>query len=436
MGRWLAMLCLSLMGFASLFAQERSDSLTVDKLEQMGVSFTHDNSVVLLTSGQEKFDDLLEAIRQARHYVHLEYFNFRNDSIGNVLFTLLAKKAREGVQVRALFDSFGNSSNNRPLKNRDLKRMREVGIDIYEFDPIVFPWINHALHRDHRKIVIIDGKVAYSGGMNVADYYIYGKPEFGQWRDMHMRIEGSAVAFYEAIFCHMWEQTVVKKHRKKQQMTALDSLLCDTMAVQMAHLDTIPFVGLKPDTCPTAGHKMLGVVDRLPKVRPEIMRHAYLAAIDNAKYRIQIVNPYPTLIPSIRKALNRALKRGVRVEIMVSTKMDVGLVPDVVAYKMHKLMKRGAEIYYYNKGFHHTKVMMVDDSFCTVGSTNVNARSFRFDYEVNAFVMDRCVTRQLQQIFDADLKDATLLTPQNWKKRHNVWHRFQGWLFQFLVPFL
>ena len=130
MGRWLAMLCLSLMGFASLFAQERSDSLTVDKLEQMGVSFTHDNSVVLLTSGQEKFDDLLEAIRQARHYVHLEYFNFRNDSIGNVLFTLLAKKAREGVQVRALFDSFGNSSNNRPLKNRDLKRMREVGIDI------------------------------------------------------------------------------------------------------------------------------------------------------------------------------------------------------------------------------------------------------------------------------------------------------------------
>jgi cardiolipin synthase len=151
---------------------QTSDSLIVDRLRDSGIRFSHDNSVTLLTSGQEKFDDLFAAIRQARSSVHLEYFNFRNDSIASLLFDLLAEKVAEGVEVRALFDSFGNSSNNRPLRKRHLKAIRARGIEIYEFDPIRFPWVNHVWARDHRKIVVIDGKVAYTGGMNVADYYI------------------------------------------------------------------------------------------------------------------------------------------------------------------------------------------------------------------------------------------------------------------------
>ena len=424
MNRLILTICLCLFTLLPSFCQERSDSLTAETLEQMGVEFTHDNRVVLLRSGKEKFDDMLAAISQARYYVHLEYFNFRNDSIGNVLFTLLAQKAREGVQVRALFDSFGNSSNSRPLQKHDLNKIRSAGIEIYAFDPIVFPWIYHAFHRDHRKIVIVDGKMVYTGGMNVADYYIYGKPEFGQWRDMHLRIEGSAVEDYEEIFTVMWQKTTGKPVPE-------DSL----MEIDMLR-DTIGYNNLKMDTCESASHKMVGVVDRVPHIRPKIMRRSYQYAIDNARYRIQIVNPYLTLVRSVRKALYRALERGVRVEIMVSTQCDVKIVPDVVAYNVHKLMKRGAEIYYYEAGFHHTKVMMVDDSFCTVGSANLNSRSLTFDYEVNAFIMDSCTTHQLQNIFEDDKKHSTLLTPENWKKRRNAWQRFKGWFFQILVPLI
>lgn len=402
----------------------RSDSLTVHGLDCMEVPFSNDNRVVLLKSGKEKFDDMLAAISQAKHYVHLEYFNFRNDSIGNALFTLLAHKAKEGVRVRALFDYFGNKSNNRPLKKHDLNKIRSAGIEIYGFDPIVFPWINHALHRDHRKIVIIDGKLVYTGGMNVADYYIKGKPEFGEWRDMHMRIEGEAVSVYEEIFNDMWEKTTGR-------FVQPDSLLL----ADMAH-DRSDFQGLKQDTTPTAGKKLIGVVDRVPKIRPQIMREAYCEAIDNAQVQIQIVNPYFTLIRSVHKALNRALDRGIKVEIMVSTKSDVKLIPDIVAYNVHKLMKRGADIYFYETGFHHTKVMMVDSLFCTVGSANLNSRSLTFDYEVNAFVFDSCTTRELQNVFEEDKKNSTRLTPENWKKRTSFGQRFRGWFFRFLIPLI
>lgn len=130
-------------------------------------------------TGREKFTDLFEAIRHARHHIHLEYFNFRNDSIANSLFDLLAEKVKEGVEVRAMFDAFGNWSNNQPLKKHHLQAIKARGIEIVKFDPITFPYINHAMHRDHRKIVVIDGKTGYTGGMNIADYYINGLPKIG-----------------------------------------------------------------------------------------------------------------------------------------------------------------------------------------------------------------------------------------------------------------
>ena len=174
-------------------AQTTSDSIVRQYLEELGVQFSHNNRVTLLMSGQDKFDDMFKAIRQARHSVHLEYFNFRNDSIASLLFDILREKRKEGVEVRALFDGFGNDSNNQPLLKKHVQALRQDSIDIWEFDPIRFPWINHIWPRDHRKIVVIDGSIAYTGGMNVADYYIKGTEQVGTWRDMHCRIEGGAV---------------------------------------------------------------------------------------------------------------------------------------------------------------------------------------------------------------------------------------------------
>lgn len=400
-----------------------SDSLTVRDLQDMGVRFSDTNRVVLLPNGISKFDDMLCAIRQARSFVHLEYFNFRNDSIGQVLFTLLAQKAQEGVKVRALFDGFGNSSNDKPLKQEHLDHLWQAGVEIYAFDPVVFPWINHAYHRDHRKIVVIDGVMVYTGGMNVADYYLHGRPEFGDWRDMHMRIEGDAVTEYERIFRTMWAKVTGK---------ALDGPEYYPGGRDAAAM----FEGLAPDTCPSAGRKRVGVVDRIPLVQPKIMRKAYQAAIDNAQHHIQLINPYPSLVRNVKKALYRALKRGVKVEFMVSSKSDISVQPDVAAYRMHKLMKRGADVYFYEDGFHHTKVMMVDSAFCTVGSANLNSRSLSFDYEVNAFIMDSCTTRQLIRLFDADKPASVRLTKDNWKQLRSPKRRFMGWLYHFLSPFI
>ena len=406
----------------SVISAQTSDSLIAKQLRDEGVSFSHNNSVVLLMSGQEKFDDMFEAIRQARSSVHLEYFNFRNDSIASLLFKLLAEKASQGVEVRALFDGFGNDSNNRPLKKEHLQKIRLDGIEIYEFDPIRFPWINHVFHRDHRKIVVIDGIVAYTGGMNVADYYINGTEEVGEWRDMHCRIEGDEVNTLQKIFLKMWNK-VSGQNVGGEKYFRGDSI-------------TETFEGLKPDTCITAGKKMVGIINREPRITNKIIRKFYTDAINDAKDSIKLVNPYLTLNRTLKRALKNAVKRGVKVEIMVSEKSDIPLTPDCVFYNVHKLMKHGADIWIYKKGFHHSKIIMVDGRFCTVGSANLNARSLNFDYEENAVIIDPCTTKELSDMFDRDKADSFKLTEEVWDKWRTPWKKFVGWFAHLLTPFL
>ncbi|MFC2383802.1 MAG: cardiolipin synthase [Hoylesella saccharolytica] len=410
-----------LIYFFSARAQS-SDSLIVKQMREEGVKFSHNNSVTLLMSGQEKFDDMFAAIRQARETVHLEYFNFRNDSIANKLFELLAQKAQEGVKIRALFDGFGNDSNNKPLKKKRLKELRQQGIEIYEFDPVRFPWVNHVFHRDHRKIVVIDGNIAYTGGMNVADYYIKGTEVVGSWRDMHCRIEGDEVNTLQAIFLKIWNKTT------KQNIHGAD--------LYKGGVQSIHFVGLKPDTCTTAGQKMVGIINREPRITNKIIRSFYTKAINSAQDSIKLINPYLTLNRKLKKALKNAVKRGVKVEIMVSTHSDIPLTPDCVFYTVHKLMKKGVNVWMYTPGFHHTKIITVDGKFCTVGSANLNARSLNFDYEENAIIIDQETTQQLSDMFDRDKVDSFKLTKKSWNEFRTGWQKFVGWFAHLLTPVL
>lgn len=401
---------------------QRSDSTIVRQLREEGIRFSDNNSVTLLMSGQEKFDDMFCAIRQARSSVHLEYFNFRNDSIASLLFDLLAEKAKEGVEVRALFDGFGNDSNNQPLLKKHIKAIRKRGIEIYEFDPIRFPWINHVLHRDHRKIVVIDGQIAYTGGMNVADYYINGTPQVGEWRDMHCRIDGDEVNTLQAIFLRIWNKTARQNVHGAKYFRGIRG--------------GYYFHDLKPDTCCTAGHKMVGIINREPRTSNKIIRQFYINAINDAKDSIKLVNPYLTLTGKLKRALKRAVKRSVKVEVMVSAKSDIPLTPDCVFYNVHKLMKHGVDVYIYEPGFHHTKIIMVDGLFCTVGSANLNSRSLRFDYEENAVIIDPCTTAELSHMFDHDKTRSFKLTPEKWKEFRTGWQKFVGWFAHFLAPVL
>ena len=392
-------------------ASAQSDSILASYLkETYQIDITPQNKVKLLKSGHEKFEDLFQEIRKAKHHIHLEYFNFRNDSIANLLFDLLAEKAQEGVEVRAMFDAFGNFSNNQPLKKRHLNAIRETGVEIVKFDPLRFPYINHAFHRDHRKIVVIDGEVGYTGGMNIADYYIEGLPEIGDWRDMHIRIEGEAVGELQDIFLNMWNEET------KQQIGG------DAYYPKIHRTDSTQ-------------EQKVAIVDRLPKKAPEVMRRVYAEAIRTAEEKVQIINPYFTPTRIIQKAIKEALKKGVKVEIMIPGKSDIKFTPDAAFYIANKLRKKGADIYVYNGGFHHSKIMMVDSIYCTVGSTNLNSRSLRFDYEVNAFIFDKGTTQELISIFEKDQQESTLLTKEEYKKR-SAWRRFVGWFAHLLTPFL
>ena len=419
--RHIIILCLVAVLSAAGLQAQTSDSVMVDVLEEAGVTFTDNNSVVLLMSGKDKFDDMFKAICQAKSSIHLEYFNFRNDSIASELFALLRRKAAEGVEVRALFDGFGNDSNNRPLKKKHIKELREEGIQIYEFDPLRFPWINHVFSRDHRKIVVIDGNVAYTGGMNVADYYINGTEEVGEWRDMHCRIEGGAVSQLQMIFVRMWKKVTGEDIWDQKYFRAY----CP-----------VEMVGLTPDTTATAGRKKVGIINREPRTTNEIIRTFYINAFNTAKDSIKLVNPYFTLNRKLKKAIKRALKRGVKVEVMVSAHSDIPVTPDCVFYNVHKLMKRGADVWLYQPGFHHSKVMMVDGLYCTVGSANLNARSLSWDYEENAVVIDKCTTRQLDSMFERDKERSVYLTPEYWDEFRSPWKKFVGWMAHLLTPFL
>ena len=405
----LTVLLLFLAGRASA-QTTRSDSTVMQRLKDMGIPVTYNNRVELLMNGHDKFVDLFEAIRGARHHVHLEYFNFRNDSIANALFDLLAQKAAEGVKVRALFDAFGNWSNNRPLKKKHLEDIRRRGIEIVKFDPITFPWFNHAAHRDHRKIVVIDGKIGYTGGMNIADYYIKGLPKIGEWHDIHVRIDGDAVRYLQGIFLTMW-------NRETGQHVGGPEYFPDTPQL--------------PDSIA----EEIMIVDRTPRETPRSISRAYAASIRSADSLIRIVNPYFVPTKSIQEALKHALKKGTEVEIMVPSVSDVPFTPEAAFYILHKLMKRGAKVYLFNGGFHHSKVMMVDGSFCTVGTANLNSRSLRYDYETNAFIFDPETTAELTGMFEHDKGRSTLLTPEVWKER-SAWKKFVVWFAHLLTPFL
>ena len=408
--------------YTQYLQQTHSDSLIVKQLRTKGIQFSNNNSVTLLTTGQEKFDDLFKAIDQAHSSIHLEYFNFRNDSINNELITRLAKKAKEGIEVRAIFDGFGNASNNRPMRKRHLKEIRKKGIEIYEFKPMAFPWIQDIFNRDHRKIVVIDGKIGYTGGMNVADYYIKGTKAVGEWHDMHCRIEGDAVNTLQKIFLQMWNKVSGQNVHGAKYYRGISNANY--------------IKGLKADTCKSAGHQVVGIINREPHVSKDIIRFFYEKAINDAKDSIKIINPYFTLSPKLRTALKNAAKRGVKVEIMLSVKSDIPLTPDCSYYNAHKLMKDGCTIWLFEPGFHHTKIILVDGKFCTIGSANLNSRSLRWDREVNAVVIDKGITKELDTIFENQKKKCFKLTEEKWNKWRTPWQKLKGKLGYFLSPFL
>ena len=361
-------------------------------------------SMKILPGAKVKFQDLEPAISKAKHYIHIEYYKWYNDSIGRHMLDVLADAAARGVKVRILYDAFGCSGEEPNVTDEFIASYRSRGLDLVGWDPMRFPYINHALHRLHRKMVVIDGRMVYTGGLNIADYYIHGKPELGKWGDMHARLEGPIVDEYQRLFADMWY---------KETGEYLDSLAYRS-----------PEAHLYDDL--HGGYEAF-VVDREPGRKSARIRQSYISCLDNAQKRVRIINPYVILVSSVRKALRRCIERGVEVEILLGHKGD-NLISEVsTAREVYNLARRGAKVWLCRECFHHDKVMIVDDSLCTVGTANLDARSLSYDYEVNAYYFSPEYCQQLNEYFNHHKVSAVMLTEDNWKELYPRAKRRLGW---------
>ncbi len=331
-------------------------------MREMGIPLTCNNKVELLMTGRDKFTDLFETIRHARHHIHLEYFNFRNDSIANALFDLLAEKVKEGVEARAMFDAFGNWSNNQPLKKRHLQAIKARGIEIVKFDPITFPYINHAMHRDHRKIVVVDGKTAFTGGFNLADEYINQKERFGYWCDTGVRLQGPAAWSFATIFLELWAS-------QRPDDPGLD-----------AYREEQPF----PAEEPTVG--LVQPYSDSPVDDENVSKNVYLDLITQAQETLWITTPYLILDNATMTALRLAAKRGVDVRIYTPGIPDKKMVYQLTRSYFEPLIRSGVKIYTFTPGFLHAKTWLVDGRIAVVGSINLDYRSLYLHFECAALL--------------------------------------------------
>ncbi|MEO3944813.1 cardiolipin synthase [Gorillibacterium sp. CAU 1737] len=346
------------------------------------------NKVDLLTDGHEKFEQLFQDINRATDYVHVQYYIFRRDWLGQKLIELLTEKARQGVSVRVLYDDLGS----RRLNKAFFQAYREAGGQAQAFFPSKLRLINMRLnYRNHRKLVIIDGKIGYVGGFNVGEEYLGLDPKFGYWRDTHLRIQGPSVFFMHSRFMLDWNQA--------------------------APHQTFHFFPELTGTYWEKGTAGVQIVTSGPDSVWEVIKDGYIKMISSAKRSIYIQTPYFIPDTSMMDALRIAALSGLNVTLMVPNKPDHPFVHWATLSYIGEMLKAGVRVYLYENGFIHAKTIVVDEEVASVGTANIDVRSFRLNFEVNAFVYDEELAKKLIRSFQEDIELSRLLTLDQYSKR-------------------
>ncbi|AMV69286.1 Cardiolipin synthetase [Pediococcus damnosus] len=371
---------------------------------------SHRNRVKLITDGKELFHDMFEDIEKAKKHVHVEFYTFYDDQIGRDVLHLLEKKAKEGVEVRVLWDSWGSMG----TKSKFFKHLRELGGYAAPFLGTHSAVTDFRLNfRDHRKIVVIDGQVAYTGGFNIGDQYLGRSKKFGYWRDTHMRIVGSAAYSLQARFVRDWNAT----DHENPINTVFDP-----------GSEYFPVAKVNRNTS-------LQIVSSGPDSETENIKLGYLKLINSAHRSIWIQSPY--LIPddSVMDALHMAALSGVDVRIMIPHMPDHVFVYRATQYYARQCAKWGIQVYNYDAGFLHAKTMVVDGKLGSVGSANMDFRSFSLNFEVNAFIYDKKIAHELEEIFKDDIQKSTLQTTEMYDNQ-SWWLKFKQDFSRLLSPIL
>lgn len=366
--------------------------------------FTLNNELDIFTDGLSKFDALKQDLRNATKSILLQYYIFLDDGIGNEIADILISKAGQGVKVKVIYDHIGSFS----AKNKFFEKMEQHGVETHPFFRVNFPhFANRINWRNHRKIVVIDGKIGYIGGMNIADRYINGLPNGEVWRDTHFRVKGDIVESLIYSFAVDWN--FLKKHPYVPQVKAEQSDIFNLTGLQLV----------------TGG----------PTERWNNLTLCFLRAISSARKRILIQTPYFLPTDGLLNALEAAALAKIDVRIMMPQNTDSKLLHYASFSYITQCLKAGIKVYLYEPGMLHAKAMIIDDNFVTAGSTNFDFRSFENNFECNLLIYDSNLNRQMRDIFFNDVKRCEKLNLEHWRKRP-LSQRFLESLLRLVSPIL
>lgn len=361
---------------------------------------TGNNSVKLLLNGEEKFPELLNALEAAKSHIHLEYYIYENDETGNSIADMLIEKARQGVEVRFMYDDFGSHN----LGRRFIKRLEENGIETAPFYKIKwYALINRLNYRNHRKIIVIDGVKSFIGGINISNKYRNDTQAKNvlYWRDTHLMIDGPATFYLQYLF------------------------LCDWNFSAKNKLQFGPDYFPKYPKEDKIRDELVQIVPSGPDSKLPVIFYSLLQAIGAAKKQVLITSPYFIPGESLMDALIIAAKSGIEIKLLVPGPSDSVIVNSAARSYYKELLRQGVRIFEYKKGFVHSKVMIIDDSLAVVGSANMDYRSFDLNFEVNAMLYSKTIVKQLQEAFDNDLKHSIEINSMDWINRPKYIHLYE-----------
>ena len=365
-----------------------------------------DNEVDIFTNGYDFFHSLLRDIGKARHHVHIDSYIFNDDALGYMVADELIEKARQGVEVRIIYDDVGCWN----VKGDFFERMREAGIEVHGFMPVKFPaFTGKVNYRNHRKLCVVDGKTGYIGGMNIATRYIQGRS--GQaWRDTHLRIRGGAVYGVQRAFLVDWyfvDRTLISDRRFYPEVS--EKIKNDCLIQIVTSSPVSPW--------------------------PDIMQ-GYVRILLQARHYVYMQTPYFLPTEPVLFAMRTAALAGVDVRLMIPYKTDAKLVEWASRSYVTQTVESGVKVYLYKAGFNHSKLLVSDDALCTVGSTNIDFRSFENNFEANAFIYDSQMARRLKEVYLQDVRESVLLEDVKDLGRHTFIQRLWESLVRLVSPLL
>lgn len=381
--------------------------LIMYNLSVSGAMLSGNNDIDIYIDGNEKFDALIEDIRNAEHFIHIQYYIIRNDVLFNRIKDELVEKVKQGVEVRLLFDGMGCKS----VNHKYWKKLNKLGIQTAEFFPAFLRHLHLRInYRNHRKIVIIDNKIGYVGGFNIGKEYIGLAKRFGYWRDTHLRIEGEAVLGLQLRFILDWNYA--SRDNLFQHSKYFEEITPGTR-----------------DNCE------MQIISSGPDTTTQQIRDNYIRLIHKAKKSIYIQTPYFIPDESVFDALMIAVRSGIEVNIMIPCKPDHPFVYWATYSYIGDLVMAGANCYTYNNGFLHAKGMIVDSRVLCYGTANMDIRSFALNFEVNAIIYNKEKAKEMEAIFQEDLKVCKQVTREVYSRR-KLYVRIKEQVCRLLSPLL